>query len=89
MCVPYQGYEERVFEAERSGDGEHGVEAAQQSPEQDELPNVRLHGQTCQVETQRRQVLCVVQGVLTHSMHVFEFSQTDPEQVGLALYSVL
>lgn len=41
--APYQGYEERVFEAERGGDGEHGVEAAQQSPKQDELPNVRLH----------------------------------------------
>lgn len=68
--APYQGYEERVFEAERGGDGEHGVEAAQQSPKQDELPNVRLHRQTSQVETQRCQVLCVVQGILTHSMHM-------------------
>lgn len=65
--VPYQGYEERVFEAERSGDGEHGVEAAQQSPEQDELPDVRLHRQASQVEPQRRQVLRVVQSILTHS----------------------
>lgn len=69
--VPYQGYEERVFEAERSGNGEYGVEAAQQSPEQDELPNVRLHRQASQVEPQRRQVLFTVQGVLTHNMHTF------------------
>lgn len=48
--APYQRYEERVFEAERGGDGEHGVEAAQQSPEQDELADVRLHGQASQVE---------------------------------------
>lgn len=50
----YQGYEEGVFEAERSGDGEDGVQAAQQSPEQDELADVGLHGETGQVETQRR-----------------------------------
>lgn len=65
--VPYQRYEERVFEAERSRNGEYGVEAAQQSPEQDEFANVRLHRQTGQVETQRRQILGVVQGVLTHN----------------------
>lgn len=81
--APYQGDEERVFEAERSGDGEHGVEAAQQSPKQDELPNVRLHRQPSQVETQRRQVLCVVQGILTHSTHK-SFS-SDRVLVGLAL----
>lgn len=67
--VPYQGYEERVFEAEWSGDGECGVEAAQQSPEQDEFTDVRLHGETSQVETQSCQVLWMVQGVLTHNMH--------------------
>lgn len=69
--VPYQGYEERVFEAEWSGDGECGVEAAQQSPEQDEFPDVRLHGETSQVETQSCQVLWMVQGVLTHNMHAY------------------
>lgn len=52
--VPYQGYEEGVFEAERRGDGEDGVEAAQQSSKQDEFAYVRLHGETGQVETQRR-----------------------------------
>ena len=67
MSVIYQGYEERVFEAERGSDGEYGVEAAQQSSEQDEFANVRLHGQTGQMETQRRQILRAVQGVLTHS----------------------
>lgn len=67
--VPYQGYEERVFEAEWSSNGEYGVEAAQQSPEQDEFANVRLHRQTSKVETQRCQILCVVQGVLTHNTH--------------------
>lgn len=61
---PYQGDEERVFEAQRGGDGEHGFQAAQQSPEQDELPDVRLHGQAGQVEAQRSQVLRVVQSVL-------------------------
>lgn len=61
---PYQGDEERVFEAEGGGDGEHGVQAAQQSPEQDELPDVRLHGQAGQVEAKWRQVLRVVQSVL-------------------------
>lgn len=65
----YQGDEERVFEAEGGGDGEHGVEAAQQSPEQDELADVRLHGQAGQVEAQRRQVLRVVQSVLEHDTH--------------------
>lgn len=67
ISVAYQRYEKRVFEAERGGDGEHGVEAAQQSAEQDELSNVRLHGQTGQVDTQRRQILRVVQGILTHT----------------------
>lgn len=62
---PYQGYEERVFEAERSGDGKYWVEASQQGSKQDEFANVGLHRQTGQVETQRCQVLCVVQGVLT------------------------
>ena len=66
--LPYQGNEERVFEAERGGDGEHGVEAAQQRAEQDQFADVRLHGQTGQVETQRCQVLWVVQGVLTHDV---------------------
>lgn len=69
--VTYQRYEERVFEAERSSNGEYRVEAAQQSPKQDEFPNVRLHRQASQVETQRRQILCTVQGVLTHNMHTF------------------
>lgn len=71
MCVisvPYQGDEERVFEAEWSGDGQDGVEAAQQSSKQDEFANVRLHGQASQVETQRRQVLWTVQGVLAHKI---------------------
>lgn len=63
--VPYQGDEERVFEAEWSSNGEYGVEAAQQSSKQDEFANVRLHRQTSQVETQRRQILWTVQGVLT------------------------
>lgn len=67
ISVPYQGYEERVFEAEWGSDGEYGVEAAQQGSEQDEFANVRLHGQTSQMETQRRQILRAVQGVLTHS----------------------
>lgn len=58
--VPYQGYEERVFEAERGSDGEHGVEAAQQSSKQDEFANVWLHRQTSQVETQRCQILWTV-----------------------------
>lgn len=52
--MPYQGYEEGVLEAERSSDGEDGVEAAQQSSEKDEFAYVRLHGETGQVETQRR-----------------------------------
>lgn len=60
----YQRYEERVFEAERSGNGEHGVEAAQQGSEQDEFADVRLHGQTGQVDAQRRQVFIAVQSVL-------------------------
>lgn len=62
--APYQRDEERVFEAEGGGDGEHGVQAAQQSPEQDELSDVRLHGQAGQVEAQWCQVLRVVQSVL-------------------------
>lgn len=66
---PYQGDEERVFEAEGGGDGEHGVEAAQQSPEQDELADVRLHWQAGQVEAQWRQVLHVVQSVLGQHTH--------------------
>lgn len=65
LSLPYQGYEERVFEAERSGDGEYGAEATQQSAEQDEFADVRLHRQTGQVETQCCQVLRMVQGVLT------------------------
>lgn len=52
--MPHQGYEEGVFEAERSGDGEDGVEAAQHRSEQDEFAYVRLHGQAGQVETQGR-----------------------------------
>lgn len=67
--VPYQGYEERVFEAEGSSDGEYGVEAAQQSSKQDELANVRFHRQSSQVETQSCQILCTVQGVLTKQFH--------------------
>lgn len=64
--APYQGYEKRVFEAERSGNGEYRVEASQQSPEQDQFADVRFHGETCQMETQRSQILCMVQGILTH-----------------------
>lgn len=52
--VAYQRYEEGVFEAERRGDGEDGVQAAQQSPEQDQLAYVRLYGKAGQVEPQRR-----------------------------------
>lgn len=63
----YQGYEEGVFEAERSGHGEDGVEAAQQSSEQDELADVGLHGETGQVETQRREILRMVQRILTQN----------------------
>lgn len=62
-----QGYEERVFEAEGGGDGKYGVEAAKQRSEQDELSDVRFHGEASQVEPQRRQVLRMVQGVLTHT----------------------
>lgn len=69
--VAYQGYEERVFEAERSSNGEHGVQAAQQSPKQDELPNVRLHRQAGQVETQRRQILGAVEGILAQKQHTW------------------
>lgn len=64
----YQGDEERVFEAEWSSDSEHRVEAAQQSSEQDEFADVRLHRQTSQVDAQRCQILRVVQGVLAHNM---------------------
>lgn len=63
--VLYQGYEERVFEAERSSHSECRVEAAQQSSKQDELADVRLHGETSQVETKCCQILCIVQGILT------------------------
>lgn len=66
--VAYQGYEERVFEAEWSSNSEYRVETAQQSTEQDEFADVRLHGQTSQVEAQRCQVLWMVQGVLSHNM---------------------
>lgn len=67
LSVSYQGYEERVFEAEWSSNGEYGAEAAQESSKQDEFADVRLHRQTSQVETQRCQVLWMVQGVLTLS----------------------
>lgn len=65
LSVSYQGYEERVFEAEWSSDGEYRAEAAQQSSKQDEFANVRLHRQTGQVETQRCQILWTVQCILT------------------------
>jgi len=65
--MSHQGYEEGVFEAERGGDGEHGVEAAQQSAEQDQLADVRLHGQAGQVHAQRGQLLGMVQGILRHT----------------------
>lgn len=67
LSLSYQGYEERVFEAEWSSDGEHRAEAAQQSSKQDEFANVRLHRQTSQVEAQRSQVLWAVQCVLALS----------------------
>lgn len=67
VSVGYQGYEERVFEAQRSSNGEHWVEAAQQSPKQNEFANVRLHRQTSQVETQCCQILCSIQSILKHN----------------------
>lgn len=65
-AVPYQGYEERVFEAERRSDGEHWVEASKQSSEQDQFASVWLYRETSQVDTQRCQILSMVQGILTH-----------------------
>lgn len=69
VSVGYQGYEERVFEAQRSSNGEYWVKAAQQSPKQNEFANVRLHRQTSQVETQCCQILRSIQSILKHNRH--------------------
>ena len=74
----YQRYEEGVFEAQASGDGEYRLQAAQQSSKQDHLPDVGLHGQAGQVEAERRQLLIAVQSVLTANRQSFQSSHERP-----------
>ena len=90
VCVSYQGYEEGVFEAERGSDGEHGVQAAQQSAEQDQLADVRLHRQVGQVHAQRGQVLRMVQSILTHThthKHTHTYTNTHKTRATVNVHS--
>lgn len=60
----YQRDHKRVLEAEAGCNGQHGVQAAEQGSKQDHLPDVWLHRQPCQVDTQGSQLLLPVQSVL-------------------------